>query len=72
MSLKEFCNEHGQKKAAEVMRCTQGNISLSLKAKRKIFIEPDSESDAGFTLYIQNNPFTTHNKAINLVKIAFI
>jgi len=35
--IKDFCEECGQARAAEIMGCTQGAVSLMLKAGREIY-----------------------------------
>lgn len=44
-NLKDFCDRYGQQKAADIMSCSQGNISQILKnGRREIFFE---QSDDG-------------------------
>lgn len=42
-SLSEFCKQHGQQRAADIIGCTQGNVSLMLSAKRNVFIVEDAK-----------------------------
>lgn len=43
--LQEFCKTHGgQKAAAAIIGCTQGNISQMISAGREIFFEKDGDS----------------------------
>lgn len=38
--LKDFCQEHSQIKAADVLEVTQGAISQMLKAEREVYLYP--------------------------------
>jgi predicted transcriptional regulator len=40
ITLQNFCEEHSQAKAAEILECTQGAVSQMIKADREIFIVP--------------------------------
>jgi sRNA-binding carbon storage regulator CsrA len=43
--LSDFCREHGQGRAAEILGVTQGSVSLMIKAGRKIYIVRDESGE---------------------------
>lgn len=47
-TLKEFTEEHSQSVAAEVLGCTQGNISHTLASDRQVFITEDDDGARDF------------------------
>ena len=46
--LKEFTKLHSQSVAAQVIGCTQGNVSHMIAAGRKVFITEDDEGSRSF------------------------
>lgn len=40
ITLKDFCQEHSQIRAADVMDVTQGAVSQMLKSDREVYIVP--------------------------------
>ena len=38
-TLRDYCNKHGQQKAAETLGCTQGAVSKMMASERRIFYE---------------------------------
>ena len=42
--IKEFCEQYGQKAAADIIGCTQGNISqIITEGRREIYFEKDGD-----------------------------
>lgn len=46
--LSDFCKDHSQKFAAEVLKVTEGAVSQMLARKREIYIYADSEGWKAF------------------------